>query len=144
MKKLNNIKSAYIDCNIILDWIIDRQPFSLYATELIDLIEKKKIKGFVSPLILANCFYIVQKVKGKEIANFFLQDSLKLFSIIDNTKTDLKLAIKNAFIDFEDDIHYFSVINNDLNIIITRNKKDFKSEKVNLFTAEEFLLEIKE
>lgn len=138
------MKSIYLDCNIILDWIIDRQPFSLYAAELIDLIEKKKIKGFVSPLILANCFYIIKKEKGNEIAAFFLQDCLKLFSIIGNTKTDLILAIKNGFKDFEDDIHYFSVINNGLNIIITRNKKDFKLEKVNLFTAEEFLLEIKE
>lgn len=136
------MKQVYLDCNIILDWIIDRQPFSLYAIELIDLIEKKKIKGFVSPLVLANCFYIIQREKGKEISKSFLQDSLKLFSFIDNTKTDLELAIKNGYKDFEDDLHYFSVINNQLNVIVTRNKKDFKSEKIQLFTAEEFLVEI--
>ena len=135
------MNDVYIDCNIILDWIIDRQSFSLYATELIDLIEKRKIKGFVSPLVLANCFYIIQKEKGRDIAKHFLHDCLKLFTFIDNTKTDLEQAIKNGFKDFEDDMHYYSAINNHLNIIITRNKKDFKSEKIKLFTAEEFLLE---
>jgi len=62
------MNDVYIDCNIILDWIIDRQSFSLYATELIDLIEKRKIKGFVSPLVLANCFYVIQKEKGRDMA----------------------------------------------------------------------------
>jgi len=138
------METIYINCNIILDWVIDRQPFSLYATELIDLIEKKEIKGYLSPLVLANCFYIIQKEKGRKTAKYFLQDCLKLFSFIDNTKNDLEYAIKNGYKDFEDDIHYFSAIHNQLSIIITRNKIDFKSEKIKLFTAEEFLMKIRE
>jgi len=137
------MEKVYLDCNIILDWIVDRQPFSLFATELIDLIEKKRIIGFVSPLILANCFYVIQKEINREVANSFLQDSVKLFSFIDNTKIDVQLAIDSGYKDFEDDIHYYTAINNKLEYIITRNKKDFKSEKIKLFTAEEFLIKIK-
>ena len=41
--------------------------------------------------------------------------------------------------DFEDAIQSFAAEANDLEIIITRNKKDFSNSKLKILTPEEFL-----
>jgi len=134
-----NSDKLYLDCNIILDWIIDRPPFSLDAVELINLIEKEELIGFVSPLVLANCYYIIKKTLDRKIASEFIQDCNSIFNIIDNTKSDFQAAIENSHKDFEDDLHYWAAINNNLDYLITRNKDHFRAEDIKIRTAEEYL-----
>jgi predicted nucleic acid-binding protein len=45
----------------------------------------------------------------------------------------------DTFIDFEDAIQYFTAIENEQDLIITRNLKDFKSSKLPILTAKQFL-----
>ena len=42
----------------------------------------------------------------------------------------LELALSSDFSDFEDAIQYYTALDNKLEIIITRNKKDFKKSKL--------------
>ena len=129
----------FIDCNIILDWLIDRPPFSQYAEELLTKIEQGEVEGYISPLILANTYYILRKLATKRLANEFLNDSLKIFKIIDLTSGLTIKAIKNKYKDFEDDLHYFTANANNLKYIITRNKTDFIKSNIKILTAEEYL-----
>ena len=130
----------YIDCNILIDWLTDRQPFSIYANRLLTLIEKRLVIGIVSPLTLSNTYYIIRKHTNNKIANEFLNDAKILFDIFDITKALTISAIENKHKDFEDDLHYYTAIENKLNFIITRNKKDFLHDKIKIMTAEEYLL----
>lgn len=133
----------FIDCNILIDWLTERLPFSYHAEELLSLIELKKVKGYISPLTLSNTYYILRKQTNKKITNEFLNDSKKLFTILDITKEMTISAIDNKFRDFEDDLHYQTAIKNNLDYIVTRNKKDFKTKNINVLTAEEYLNIIK-
>ncbi len=130
----------YMDCNILIDWLTDRPPFSIYANRLLSLIEKEIIKGIVSPLTLSNTYCIIRKHTNNKIANEFLNDAKKLFDILDITKKTTITAIESKYKDFEDDLHYYTAIENNLNYIITRNKKDFIQDKIKIMTAEEYLL----
>ncbi len=130
---------AYIDCNILIDWLLDREPYSFYAAKVIELSEQNKIQSYISPLILANTYYIVSKTLNKKIADEFLKDSLKLFSFIDMTEDVIKNSVNNRYKDFEDDLHYFTSLNYSIDFLITRNKKDFKKEKIKIVDAEEFI-----
>ena len=52
----------------------------------------------------------------------------------------IELALSDeSFPDFEDGLQYYSAIENDIEIIITRNRKDFKNSKLPLLTAKEYL-----
>jgi predicted nucleic acid-binding protein len=42
------LKKVFVDTNIIIDLIADRQPFSRYAIEIFTAAEQKKIKIFAS------------------------------------------------------------------------------------------------
>jgi hypothetical protein len=57
---------------------------------------------------------------------------------LDEKNIDLALNDKK-FADFEDAIHYFSAIENNQDIMITRNLKDYKTSKLPVMTASEFI-----
>lgn len=52
----------------------------------------------------------------------------------------LELALASDFKDFEDAIQYHTALENHLDTIISRNKKDFKSSVLPVLTAKEYLL----
>ena len=54
-----------------------------------------------------------------------------------------ELALNSEFSDFEDAIQYFTAIENDQDIIITRNQQDFKESKIPIMTAGEFIKSFK-
>lgn len=136
------MKKIYVDCNILLDWIIDRQPFNYYASKLINMIEINAIEGYVSALTLANAYYLIKKELNKKIGDEFLNDCLKLFKFLSISAKSTQKSIQERFKDFEDNIHYFISIENGMEYIITRNKKHYRHENIKVLTAEEFLLKI--
>ena len=54
----------------------------------------------------------------------------------------LELALASNFKDFENAIQYHTALENNLDIIITRNTKDFKNSVIPILTAKEYLLKI--
>jgi predicted nucleic acid-binding protein len=103
------------------------------------LTETKKIHGLVSPLTLANTYYIISTELNKKIADAFIQDSLQIFYVPGVSLKNVKDAVTNKFKDFEDDIHSSIAAENNVDFLITRNKKDFKTDKFKVLDAEEFL-----
>jgi hypothetical protein len=57
---------------------------------------------------------------------------------LDDKITELALSDDN-FQDFEVGLQYYSAIENQIDIIITRNNKDFKNSKIPVLTVKEFL-----
>ena len=128
-----------IDCNILIDWLKDRLPYSEPAGRLLAMVESKNVKGYISPLTLSNTYYILRKHSNKRIADQFLKDVKDLFNIVDITKEITLSAIKNRYKDFEDDLHYQTAIKNRIDYIITRNQSDFLNDRIQVVTAEEYL-----
>ena len=131
--------TAYIDCNILIDWIVDREPFSTYAAKIIELTENKIIASCISPLTIANSYYIISRQLNKNIAYEFVGDCIRLFQITDIDIEIINSAHANKYKDFEDDIHTAIAEKQKVEYIITRNKKDFKSENIIILDAEEFI-----
>jgi hypothetical protein len=52
----------------------------------------------------------------------------------------IDLSLNSDFKDFEDAIQYFTALENKLEIIITRNLKDFKLSKIPVMTANDYLI----
>ena len=59
-----------------------------------------------------------------------------MFSL-DDKITDL--ALNSDFNDFEDAIQYYTAIENNQEIIITRNQPDYKASRLPVMTASEFI-----
>jgi len=137
------MKSIFIDTNIVLDLLAHRMPFYTEVAKLFSLADKKKIVLSVSALYLADINYIL----SKQIPEMEVRKILRKFKVLvnvhplDDKITDL--ALNSEFRDFEDAIQYFTAIENDQDLIITRNQPDFKESKIPVMTAGEFIKSFK-
>ncbi|MEO6348616.1 MAG: PIN domain-containing protein [Aquaticitalea sp.] len=129
-----------IDTNIVIDLLSKRETFYNEAAELFSRADKKELELTISSLTFANTNYILSKLKSPKDAREILRKFKVLVEILslDNKITELSLSDDN-FQDFEDGLQYYSAIENQIDIIITRNKKDFKNSKIPVLTAREFL-----
>jgi predicted nucleic acid-binding protein len=137
------MKNLYLDTNIVLDLLAERMPFYTEAAKLFSLADKKKIKLSISSLCLADAHYILSR-QNPEIEVRKVLRKFKVLVIVlplDDKITDL--ALNSDFKDFEDAIQYFTALEYDQDLIITRNQHDFKESKIPVMTAGEFIKSIK-
>ena len=138
------MKRLFLDTNIIIDLLAKREPFYEDAAKLFSLADKNKIKLSLSTLTFANTNYILQKTNSVSTTREILRKFKILISILTIDDKIIDLALNdNEFVDFEDAIQYYSAIENNQEIIITRNLKDFTSSKLPVMTASEFIKMIK-
>ncbi len=134
------MEKILIDTDIILDFFFDRKPFSEDAAGILTLCEAGKIKGFVTPVIISNVYYLLRKFAKHEKV---IADLKKLLSIIDVALLNKEIileALHSRFKDFEDALQNFAAQNNkEISIIITRNIKDYKASSLSVMTAETYL-----
>lgn len=129
-----------IDTDVILDFFFDRKPFAEFATEILNLCEADKIKGFTTPVIVANVYYLLRKVATHDIIVEKIKQLLSIIEVINMDSNAVVNALNSEFKDFEDALQNFSAIENgQINIILTRNIKDFKKSKLAVLSPESYL-----
>lgn len=129
-----------IDTNIVIDLLAKREGFYDEAAELFSLSDKKELNLTVSSLTFANTSYVLSKQKSAKEAREILRKFKVLVEILNLDDKIIELALSDEeFSDFEDGLQYYSAIENNVDIILTRNKKDFKNSKIPVLTAKEYL-----
>lgn len=137
------MKRLFLDTNIIIDLLAKREPFYKQAAQIFSLADKSNIQIFVSALTFANTNYILLKEKKPEEAKAILRKLKLIVNVINLDDKILGLSLNDSdFKDFEDALQYYSAIENGIEIIITRNLKDFQKSKISVLTAEQFLQRI--
>lgn len=132
------MKKIFVDENIVMDLLEKREEFYQEAQELFTLSDKKNVKLYVSALTLANVHFLLYKHLKME-ARKVLAKFKVLIEVLAVDDKIIDLSLTSDLKDFEDAIQYYTAIENDMNIIITRNKKDFKDVDLPVLTAKEFL-----
>jgi predicted nucleic acid-binding protein len=134
------MKKLFIDTNIVIDLLANREPFYEDAAKLFSLADKNKLKLSVSSLTFANTNYILQKSNSALIAKEILRKFKILTIVLSVEDKIIDLALNdNGFVDFEDAIQYYTAIENNQDAIITRNLRDFKTSRLPVMTASEFI-----
>jgi len=134
------MKRILIDTNIVIDLLSKREDFYEDSANLFSQADKKELCLTISSLTFANTNYILTKLKSAKEAREILRKFKVLVELLslDDKITELALS-DESFPDFEDGLQYYSAIENDVDIIITRNKKDFKNSKLPILTSKEYL-----
>jgi predicted nucleic acid-binding protein len=132
---------VFLDTDVILDLLFERDPFNKNANTIFKDIENGSFTGYTSPVILANIYYISSNIKNKKTAlkNIRKICSLLKLSSVDQKITDNVLA-NNEIKDFEDYLQLYSAIEIGTDFLITRNKKDFpKNDLIKIIGSDEFV-----
>lgn len=79
----------------------------------------------------------------KDQARAATEGALELFDLFQNTPEDCKRALRSKMDDYEDALIAHSAQSAGVDLIITRNRKDFKHSPIPVLTPEEFLRDFK-
>jgi len=132
------MKHIFLDTNIVFDLLSQREGFYEDAQKIFSSNNNHRL--YISALTFANVHYLLQKYHSKEelrklLRNFKTYVDVLSFSnqIIDLTLIDQQLS------DFEDGLQYYTATENQIDIIITRDKKGFRNSQIPVMSAKEFL-----
>ena len=134
------MKKIFIDTNIVLDLLSRREPFYEESAELFSLADRKIIELSISSLTIANTSYTLLRQINSEKTKEILRKLRLIVNVLPLDDKIIGIALNDdSFNDFEDGLQYFTAIENNQDIIITRNLKDFKASKLPVMTAKQFL-----
>lgn len=132
-----------IDSDVILDSLFDRKPYADYATIILGMCETGKIIGYLTPLIYSNVYYLLRQTAKHEKVIEKLKQLLEITEVLQMDRKVIENALNSQFQDFEDSLQNYSAVNNgNIDLILTRNLKDYKYSKLGVFTPETYLKSI--
>lgn len=130
----------FVDSDVVIDFFTDREPHVNPASELFELSEQGNVKLYLSAVSINNIYYIVRKFLGHKKTLDVVETLIEMTEIVGTTKKEIIQALKNNFKDYEDSVQYSSALTiKDLDIIITRNIKDYRNSSIAVMTPLNFL-----
>jgi len=129
-----------IDTDVLLDFFFDRKPFSENSAIILNMCERKDVMGFVTPLIISNSYYLLRRTAKHEKVIEKLKQLLTIVDVLSMNKQIIENALNSDFKDFEDALQNFAAVSNgEIDVIVTRNVKDFKKSEIAILTPESFV-----
>lgn len=132
------MNGIFIDSDIFID-LLARRQFHVEAAELLTLAAERKVNAYTTPIVLANVDYIITKYANKGKSRRAIKALRRNVSVLPMDQTIVDSALDSEFTDFEDAMQYFSAESQNLDFIVTRNKKDYKNGKIRVVTARELV-----
>ena len=134
------MKSVLIDTDVLLDFYLDRKPFSDESLQLLLKCEQKQLRAYITPVIVANTYYILRRHATHHYVVERLQILLNTITVLSMDQKQVLAALESKFTDFEDALQYFSALqSNKVDVIIMRNTSDYRKSALPIFSPVEFL-----
>jgi predicted nucleic acid-binding protein len=130
---------AFVDSDVILDVLIDRDPFNADANHVFSLAEARTLLLMTSPLCVVNAHYLLSKRIGNTNSTALLARVLELITVVDMPAHVISSAIESKVIDFEDAVQVETALNAGADAILTRNTRDFRNSPIPVLTPSQFL-----
>lgn len=135
---MRNIK-VLIDTNVILDWIMAREPNATNAKQIMEQCLFGQIQGYITSHSITDIFYILRKdysvEKRKQLLLLLCED----MSVIPETcQTILRALNRKEWQDLEDALQMQCAKEVGAEYIVTQNLKDFQTSEVKAVCEEEF------
>lgn len=137
------MKHIFLDTNVVIDFLADRRPFSIDAAWLFDLAIEGKTKIYISAVSYNNIYYILRQSLTSNATIKLLDDLASMTEIADVTDVVIRKSLKTDFKDYEDAIQYYCALNiPEIELIVTRNTKDFKKSTIAVLTPAEAIISL--
>lgn len=128
------------DANVIMDVLLEREPFVENSCKVLSLCEEHRVDGFVSSSSVTDIYYLVRKyTHSTDLAYKAVGKLLEIVKVCSVTNNDVLTAFQRKARDFEDCLVATCAKSIHCEYIITLNKKDFEEFDIPLLTPAEFL-----
>ena len=133
------MERIFVDTNIILDWLGNRDPFFVFARSLFNKGEKGEIQILISTMSYISVEYVLRKRIGTQRTIKALSGLRSISQVCASGAKEIDLSLASRFKDFEDAFQYYSALNNGADVIISRDAKDYKYSDLAVMNAEQYL-----
>lgn len=131
-----------IDTNVVLDVLLNRETFVQDAVEILKMAEEY-VQKYVSASAITDIYYIArQEIKDKTQVKKLLMKLLQVVHVADVSESNILDALNSGWADFEDSVQNSVAESHDYDVIVTRNKNDYKKSNLMVFDPAEFINEL--
>lgn len=128
-----------IDTNVIIDFLLKREPFYKASKEVLMKCTHENVEGFIAMHSISNLWYVLRN-ESVENRRKCIKIICLALTVCSANHTEVYNAVKNeTFNDFEDCLQDACAYQNKMDYIITRNIKDFKNSRVKALTPKELI-----
>lgn len=134
------MRRVFIDTNILLDLLLERQPWVNQASVLFSMADRKELDLLCCSLSFSTAIYLMNRLKytRKEIiTKLTIVKSLCTVTTVDSSVIDR--VLQSDFSDLEDGMQYYSALAANAEVIVTRNEKDYALSNIPVLSPTEFL-----
>lgn len=127
-----------IDTNILLDFLLQREPFFPEAELLFQAIDSGQIFGYVTATTLTDIFYIARRhTRSIEQARQAVSHTMNAMVICPVNRAVLESAFQSGLVDFEDAVQIACAVDRGLDAIVTRDTRGFLSSSVPVLSIQD-------
>lgn len=133
---------AFIDTNIIVDFVQPERPFHQSATDLFVALGEGLFEAFTSESVITTTLYLLRSGYTREQKNKLIFNLNEKLTQLACTNHLIKTASLKDPSDFEDALLYEIAAANGMDYFITSNTKDFKKIQlpgIPVITASQFV-----
>lgn len=133
--------NVLLDTCVILDFLENRENFAADAEKIILLCASGKLTGFVTSKSIPDLFYVYRKaIKDPSEACRRIKELLSIVYLLSTDKDDVLNALELPYTnDFEDDLMIETAKRERIDLIITRNTKDYSKSPIKTVSPTAFL-----
>lgn len=129
-----------IDTNVLLDYLLEREPFFEDAKKVILLCTDGKTNGCIAAHSISNMFFILRKDYSAKERREILLNLCKIFDVEGIDKAKLISGLQNEnFSDFEDCLQMECAKSYGADYIVTRNASDYATSEVKAIEPKDYL-----
>jgi len=128
------------DTNILLDVLLNRQPWAVESSELWRLNDANTIDGYIAASTFTDIYYIARRIKDAPTALQAVQICLAAFDVCPVDKLTITDAYSLSGSDFEDNVLIACATLSNMDAIVTRNPSDFQHASTSIYTPADLLL----
>jgi predicted nucleic acid-binding protein len=127
------------DTDVVLDHLLEREPFVEAAERLLSLVDTGALDGTVCATTVTNIHYLASRTVGVPEAATHVRELLAIFDVACVDRDVLSAACEAGLADYEDAVLYEAARAAGASAIVTRNGKDFARSALPVFTPGELL-----
>jgi predicted nucleic acid-binding protein len=128
-----------LDTNVLLDAVLERQPFALAAIDLLARVERGQVQAAICATSVTTLHYLLAKALGRAKADLVVRRVLTLCEVAPVDATVLLQAAASGAPDFEDAVQLESALKAGAEAIVTRDAAGFGKAPIAVLDAAAFL-----
>ena len=133
------MKRVLLDTNVVLDVLLDRQPYAEASAAAWAAVETGVAEGMLAAHSVTTLHYLVRKEKGSLKAKRIISGILRVFGVAAVDSAVIQEALQMPFSDFEDAVTAAAARLAGCECIVTRDPKGFRESPVRALTPEAVL-----